>query len=61
MFKTGIRKRKQQIFVEAVAGSGKKVPLLLPLWAFISNVENLNVVQFFVNHMPKSYCSINQH
>ena len=35
---------KWQIFVKA--GSGERVPL--PLWPLLSNVENLNVVQFFV-------------
>ena len=44
---------KWQIFVEAEAGSGKKVPL--PLWSFTSNVKNLNVVQIFVKY-TKSEC-----
>ena len=52
-----------QIFVEAeaAAGSGKRVPLLLPLWAFISNVKNLNVVQFFVKYLTKTKCLIDHH
>ena len=45
--------------VEAEAGSGKRVPL--PLWPFISNVKNLNVVQFFVKYTTKSECFINRH
>ena len=54
---------KWQIFVKAEeeAGRGKRVPLLLPLWPFLSNIENLNVVQFFVKYMTKTYCSTNQH
>ena len=41
------------------SGKGKKVPF--PLWPIISNVENLNTVQFFVKYLTQSYCSINQH
>ena len=40
------------------AGSGKRVPL--PLSPFISNVTNLNVVQFFCD-TTKSECSIDNH
>ena len=49
----GMWKRKLQVFVEAEAGSGKRVPLALPLWLFISNVKNLNVMQFFVKYTTK--------
>ena len=44
---------------DAEAGSGKRV--LLPLWPFISNFKNLNVVQFFVKYTTKSECFINRH
>ena len=48
--KAGMRKWwKWQIFAEA--GSSKRVPL--PFWPFISNVKNLNVVQFFVKNKTK--------
>ena len=51
--KTGMWKRKRQIFVETEAGSSKRVPL--PLWPFLSNVEKLYVVQFFVKYMTKYF------
>ena len=41
-------------------GSGKGKRVRFPLWSFITNVENLNAVQFFVKLLTKSYCSINQ-
>ena len=47
--------------VEAEAGSGKRVPLPLLLLQFISNVKNLNVVQFFVKYTTKSKCFIDHH
>ena len=46
---------------EAEAESGKRVPLPLPLWPFISNLKNLNVEQFFVKYTTKSECFINHH
>ena len=41
------------------SGSGESVPF--PLWPFISNVKNLNVVQFFVKYTTKSECFIDHH
>ena len=32
-----------------------------PLPPFLSNVENLNAMQFFVKYIINSYCLINQH
>ena len=70
IFVAGMWKRKRklgaeaveaQIFVEAKAGSGKKVPLPLPLKPFISNVNDMNVVQFVVKFATKSECFIDHH
>ena len=58
----GMWKRKRwtrQAFVGAEAGSGKRIPL--PLWPFISNFKNLNVVEFFVKYTTKSKCFIDHH
>ena len=41
--------------VEAEAGNGRKVPLPLPLWLFILNVKNFDVVQFFVKYKIKFF------
>ena len=56
-YRLGMWKKNEQIFVEAEAESGKRAPLLL--WPFLSNVENLTVLQFFVKYRTKSYRSIN--
>ena len=50
------KRQKLQIFVEAEAGIGKRVPL--PLWPLISNVKSFIVVQFFVKYTTKSECFI---
>ena len=42
-------------------GSGKMIPLPLPLWSFISNVKDLNVVQFFVKFAIKGECFMDHH
>ena len=57
--KLEVEAAKRQIFEEAEAGSGKRVPL--PLWPFISNVKSLNEVQFFVKYTTKSECFIDHH